>query len=115
MHFNIGDEVDFYEISDKKNITVKKLRHGIVTLWDEMGFGFAKLPDGRSIAFGTGNVVKHRWKDPDEVSAFTVWQGDKPSHFHHKANALKISPNVRHSKYGLSVFTEEERNNFFSD
>lgn len=114
MHFNIGDEVDFYEIKSKDGVETKTLKHGIITLWDDFGFGSAKVGD-KEIQFGSGNVVKHRFKDPDEIMAFTIWYNDKALHFHHKANALKLSSDVRHVKYDLSVLTEEERNHFFSD
>lgn len=115
MHFNKGDKVDFYEIKTKDGVSVKTLKHGVVVQWwDEIGFGSADVKDKR-IGFGSGNVVKHRWKDPNETMAFTVWNNNKVQHFHHKANALKVSSDVRHVKYDLSVLTDEERSHFFSD
>ena len=117
MHFNKGDKVDFYfyEISvEDGGCYIKNLKHGIVVWWNDMGFGSANVK-GNEITFASGNVVNHKFKDPDEVNAFTVWQENKPLHFHHKANALKVFPKVQHIKYDLSVLTEEERSHFFSD
>ena len=86
----IGDEVDFNIKTIKDGKTTVKRYHGKVTWWSDYGVGSADCGKHGVLTFGSGNLVKHRL-DPTEYKAYTIYDGSKFHHFHHRKNAIAFA------------------------
>ena len=90
--FKKGDRVDF---RIKGSGGKSKIYHGTVTSWDSFGFSFADCgKNGKSVWFGTSNVIKHRVKDPTELDAYTYYDGKRWYHFHHGESLLEFCAKI---------------------